>query len=102
VSGEDDSVKAAILLVTLSLTYPLLIISFSFVFRTPALVRTPSRLLTRLSVLSILNRTTKKKRRTPWPVSARELYRPRDRHLSAKLVLTFADRGCHVVGVTDR
>jgi hypothetical protein len=39
--------------------------------------------------------------KTPWPESASELYRPRDRRLSAKLVLTFADRGCHVVSVTD-
>jgi hypothetical protein len=27
--------------------------------------------------------------------------RPIDRRLSAKLVATFADRGCHVVSVTD-
>jgi hypothetical protein len=30
-----------------------------------------------------------------------ELYRPNDHLLSAKLVSTFADRGCHVVSVTD-
>jgi hypothetical protein len=30
-----------------------------------------------------------------------ELYRPSDRRLLAKLVPTFADRGCHVVSVTD-
>jgi hypothetical protein len=30
-----------------------------------------------------------------------ELYRPSDRSLSAKLVSTFADRGSHVVSVTD-
>jgi hypothetical protein len=30
---------------------------------------------------------------TPWPKSARELYRPSDSRLSAKLVPTFADRG---------
>jgi hypothetical protein len=36
-----------------------------------------------------------------WPKSARELYRPIDRRLSTKLVPTFADRGCHVVSVTD-
>jgi hypothetical protein len=29
------------------------------------------------------------------------LYRPSDRRLPAKLVPTFADRGCHVVSVTD-
>jgi hypothetical protein len=32
---------------------------------------------------------------TPWPESASELYRPSDRHLSAKLVPTFSDRECH-------
>jgi hypothetical protein len=36
---------------------------------------------------------------TPWPES--ELYRQSDRSLSAKLVPTFEDRGCHVVSVTD-
>jgi CBS-domain-containing membrane protein len=39
--------------------------------------------------------------KTPWPESASELYQPSDRRLSAKLVPTFADRGCHVVSVTD-
>jgi CBS-domain-containing membrane protein len=39
--------------------------------------------------------------KTPWPESASELYRPSDRRLSAKLVSTFADTGCHVVSVTD-
>jgi hypothetical protein len=38
---------------------------------------------------------------TPWPESASELYRPSDRRLSAKLVQTFADRGYHVVSVTN-
>jgi hypothetical protein len=33
--------------------------------------------------------------------TASELYRQSDRHLSAKLVPTFADRGCHVVSMTD-
>jgi hypothetical protein len=42
----------------------------------------------------------KKKTKPPWPESAIELYRPNDRRLSAKLVPTFADRGCHVVSVT--
>jgi hypothetical protein len=39
-------------------------------------------------------------RKTPWPESARELYRASDRRL-AKLVPIFADRGCYVVSVTD-
>jgi hypothetical protein len=30
-----------------------------------------------------------------------ELHRPTDRRLSAKLVPTFSDRGCHVVSATD-
>jgi hypothetical protein len=38
---------------------------------------------------------------TPLSESARELYWHSDRRLSAKLVPTFADRGCHVVSVTD-
>jgi hypothetical protein len=38
---------------------------------------------------------------TPWPESARKLYRPSDRRLSAKLVPTFADSGSHVISVTD-
>jgi hypothetical protein len=38
---------------------------------------------------------------TPWHESASELYRPSGSRLSAKLVLTFADIGCHVVSVTD-
>jgi hypothetical protein len=37
-----------------------------------------------------------------WPESASEIYRLSDRRLSEKLVPTFADRGCHVVTVTDR
>jgi hypothetical protein len=35
------------------------------------------------------------------PESASKLYRASDRRLSAKLVPTFADRGCYVVSVTD-
>jgi hypothetical protein len=38
---------------------------------------------------------------TPWPQSASDLYRLSYRRLSAKLVPHFADRGCHVVSVTD-
>jgi hypothetical protein len=44
---------------------------------------------------------TTKTKQTPWSESASELYRPSDRRLSAKLVPTFVDRGCHVVRVTD-
>jgi hypothetical protein len=40
-------------------------------------------------------------KQTPWSEFASELYRPRDRRWSAKLVQTYADRGCHVVSVTD-
>jgi hypothetical protein len=38
---------------------------------------------------------------TSWLESASELYRPSDLRLSAILVPTFTDRGCHVVSVTD-
>jgi hypothetical protein len=34
------------------------------------------------------------------PYSTSELYRPSDRRLSAKLVRTFADRGCRTVSAT--
>jgi hypothetical protein len=40
-------------------------------------------------------------KKTQWPESAIEPYRPSDRRLSAKLVRTFTDRGFHVVSVTD-
>jgi hypothetical protein len=40
-------------------------------------------------------------KQTPCPESASELYRPSDHRLSAKLVPTFADRGCRVVSVTN-
>jgi hypothetical protein len=40
-------------------------------------------------------------KKTPWSESASELYRPSDRRLSAKRLPTFADRGYHVVSVTD-
>jgi hypothetical protein len=36
-------------------------------------------------------------KKTLWPGSTSKLYRPNDRLLSAKLVPTFASRGCHVV-----
>jgi hypothetical protein len=40
-------------------------------------------------------------KQTLWPEFASELYQPSDRRLSVKFVPTFADRGCHVVSVTD-
>jgi hypothetical protein len=45
--------------------------------------------------------TKQKQKQTPWSESASELYRPSDRRLSAKWLPSFADRGCHVVSVTD-
>jgi hypothetical protein len=51
--------------------------------------------------LVIEQKQKKQKVQTPCPESARELYRQSDRRLSAKLIPTFADRGCHVVIVTD-
>jgi hypothetical protein len=42
-----------------------------------------------------------KQKQTLCPESPRELYRPSGSRFSAKLVPTFADRGCHVVSVTD-
>jgi hypothetical protein len=48
-----------------------------------------------------LTSTSRKYKQTPWPESTSELYRQSGRRLSAKLVPTFADRGWHVVSVTD-
>jgi hypothetical protein len=45
--------------------------------------------------------TKTKTKQTPWTESASELYRPCDRRLLAKIAPIFADRGCHVVIVTD-
>jgi hypothetical protein len=45
--------------------------------------------------------TSEINKRSAWPESAHKLYVPSDRRLSAKLVPTFADRGCHMVSVTD-
>jgi hypothetical protein len=50
-------------------------------------------------ILSVIHYSQKKQ--TAWPESASELYRPSDLRLSAKLVPTLVDRGCHVVSVTD-
>jgi hypothetical protein len=36
--------------------------------------------------------TEEKNKHTPWPESGSELYKANDRHLSAKLVPTFADK----------
>jgi hypothetical protein len=52
------------------------------------------------AVMSCLGSPTEGEK-TPWPESASELYRPDDCRVSAKLVPTFADRGCHVISVTD-
>jgi hypothetical protein len=49
----------------------------------------------------MLTFTSQKIEKTPWPESASELFRPSDRRLSAKFVPNFADRGCHVISVTD-
>jgi hypothetical protein len=48
-----------------------------------------------------VNKQNKTKQQTPWSESASELYRPSDRRFSAKWLPTFADKGCHVVSVTD-
>jgi hypothetical protein len=42
-----------------------------------------------------------KQKKTPWPQSASEQYRPNDCRLSTKLVLNSADREGRVVSVTD-
>jgi hypothetical protein len=41
------------------------------------------------------------KQQTQWPEFASKLYQPSDCRLSAKLVPTFADKGCRMVSTTD-
>jgi hypothetical protein len=54
------------------------------------------------ATLCLWHRTFKQKNKNSvaW-VRKRELYRPSDRRLSAKLVPNLADRGCRVVGATN-
>jgi hypothetical protein len=53
-------------------------------------------------ILSVALLDLKKlKKKTPWFESASELCRPSDRRLSVKWLPTSADRGYHVVSVTD-
>jgi hypothetical protein len=54
-----------------------------------------------LNAISVYVPCIQTKKKPPWSESASELYRPSDRRLSAKRLPTFADRGCHVVSVTD-
>jgi hypothetical protein len=51
--------------------------------------------------IDTMKKKAQTKKQTRWSGSASELYRPSDRRLSAKRLPTFADRGCHVVSVTD-
>jgi hypothetical protein len=50
-------------------------------------------------IIHFLKKQTRTNEQTLRPEYASELYRPSDHRLSAKLVLTFADRGCHVVSI---
>jgi hypothetical protein len=63
------------------------------IFRTSSQIQNPPRTVGQLHCEGV--------EKNPWPYSASELYRPSQRHLSAKLVPTFAYRQCHVVNVTD-
>jgi hypothetical protein len=54
-----------------------------------------------MSINTSFTKLTINLKKTPWPESASELYRPSDRRLLAKLVSSFADRGCDVVNVMD-
>jgi hypothetical protein len=60
---------------------------------------TPDYIAILVSMTKQTNKQTNKQ--TPWSESVSELCRPSDRRLSAKWLPTFADRGCHVVSVTD-
>jgi hypothetical protein len=55
----------------------------------------------KLSIFFCLYRLPSKNTELHGLSPASELYRPSNRRLSAKWLPTFADRGCHVVSVTD-
>jgi hypothetical protein len=59
--------------------------------------------ITNLFLINIIGSVSNRKelnKQTPWSEFASELYRPSDCSLSAKLLPTFEDIGCHVVSVT--
>jgi hypothetical protein len=60
-----------------------------------------ARFLFCLIILQCINIIITTQKKTPWPQSTSELYRPSERGLSAKLVPIFADRGCLVVSAAD-
>jgi hypothetical protein len=57
--------------------------------------------ITRREGINNNNNIRIKIKKTPWSESASKLHRPNDRRLSAKWLPTFADRGWHLVSVTD-
>jgi hypothetical protein len=70
----------------------------------PGLARTaflPAHVQTQCSSRRTAQSPVRAIKKTPWPESTSELYRPSDRRLSAKWLPAFADKGCHVVSVTD-
>jgi hypothetical protein len=67
----------------------------------PVVIRTTPRACIRHWIKRGLSNAIWHIQTTPWPESASEIYSPRDRRLSAKLVPTFADIGCHMFSVTD-
>jgi hypothetical protein len=52
-------------------------------------------IITTTTIIIIIDQNNNNIKITPWPESARELYRPSDHRLSAKLVPTFAYRKFH-------
>jgi hypothetical protein len=59
------------------------------------------RVLLRITHRQVFGNKQKRNKQNPWPECVNDLYRSSDRRMSAKLVPTFADRGCHVASVTD-
>jgi hypothetical protein len=58
-------------------------------------------LLTTFQFIKCRHRSTFLQQKPPWLQSARELYRPSDRLLLAKLVPAFVDGGCRTVRATN-
>jgi hypothetical protein len=81
--------------------YGIFIVGFEVL--TPVVMKCSiSRDITPCSALTFIDvETCRIYKKTPWSESASELHRQSDRRLSANWLPTFADKGCHVVSLTD-
>jgi hypothetical protein len=83
------------------LSLPLMELRFRLISKETMQRQTYKYCLLRLNTGSVSILCLYKTKQSPWSEFASELHRPSDHHLSAKWLPIFADRGFHVVSVTD-